>query len=256
MSPLIGHNQPPDDQSAFQAQLEERNEDLVARRNALLDAATRVPKEIDDETAEKAAHFIKQLTAHEKEADKARKAEKEPHLERGRWVDGFFKGRVTVGIPEVKAEVTRRLTAYQKQKADEERKRREEEERRQREEAERIRREAEEQARAAQTDEDLDKAIEADERARQAQLEAERAKRASEANAADLSRQHTSAGAVASLRTTVKCTSYALPELDLEALRGYFAHADIEKAIRSFIRAGGRQLRGANIEEVQETRVA
>lgn len=252
-----GHNNPPSDKEVFLSELEGRHDGLVARRATLIEAAGRAPETIEDaETAGKAADFIKQLTAHEKAADTARTEEKAPFLERGRWIDGWFKGPVVAGIAEVKRSVTQRLTAYQRKVAEEERRRRGEEERRQREEAERARREAEERAKAAETDADLDAAIAAEEQAAQAQAEAERAERASRAAPADLSRQHSASGTVASLRTTWKCTSFSHPEVDLEALRDYLTHADIEKAIRAFVRAGGRELRGATIQEVAETRVA
>lgn len=252
-----GHNNPPSDKEVFLSELEGRHGALLSRRTELLDAAKRAPETIEDATvAGKAADFIKQLTSHEKAADRARTDEKAPYLERGRWIDAWFKGPVVTGIAEVKRSITQRLTAYQRKVAEEERRRREEEERRQREEAERARREAEERAQAAQTDADLDAAIQAEAEAAEAQAEAERAERATRAAPADLSRQHSEAGTVASLRTSWKCTGFDPATVDLEALRLHFSPADLDKAIRGFIRAGGRELRGAAIEEVAETRVA
>ena len=152
--------------------------------------------------------------------------------------------------------MNQRLTAYQRKVAEEERRRRQEEERRQREEAERARRDAEARAAAAQTEEDLEAAVQAEADADEAQAQAERAERATEAGAADLSRQHSASGTVASLRTSWKCTEWRRRDLDLNALREHFADADIEKAIRGFIRAGGRNLSGAQIEEESVSRVA
>ncbi len=256
MNTGIGGNNPPSDEQAFLSELAGRHNPLLERLQELTDAAGRVPETVEDaETAGKLADFIKQLTAHEKRADKARTDEKAPYLERGRWVDGFFKTTVVVGIADIKKTMTGRLTVYQRKEAEKERQRREEEERRQREEAERARREAEEKAATAQTEEDLEDAVQAEEAADAAQAEAERAERAAQTGAADMSRQHSEAGTVASLRTMVKCTAWSRPELELNALRIYFADADIEKAIRAFIRDGGRELRGATIEEVSESRV-
>lgn len=257
MNTGLGHNAPPTDETVFLTELEARNGPLLERRTALLEAGERVPETIEDEeTAGKAADFIKQLGAHEKAANKARTGEKEPYLERGRWVDGFFKGAAVDGIAALKKTMTQRLTVYQRKVAEEERKRREEEERRQREEAERKRREAEEAAKAAETEEDLGAAIQAEEEAAAAAAEAERAERAAQAQASDLSRQHSSAGTVASLRTVTKCTGFDHAVVDLGALRHHLSRDCIEKAIRGYIRAGGRELRGATIEEVSETRVA
>lgn len=257
MNAGIGDNNPPSDEQVFLSELEGRNASLLERRTALLEAATRVPETIEDaEVAGKAADFIKQLTAAEKAADRARTEEKAPYLQRGKWVDAWFKGPAVAGIAEVKKAITARLTAYQREEARKERERREAEERRQREEAERARREAEEKAAAAQTEGDLDAAVRAEEEAAEAQAAAERAERDAQAGAADMSRQHSAAGTVASLRTSIRCTAWRRPDLDLDALRPYFADADIEKAIRGYIRAGGRELRGATIEEISESRVA
>jgi len=252
-----GGNNPPTDEEAFLSEVASRHGQLLARRAELMHAADRAPETIlDDETASKAADFIKQLSTHEKAANAARTEEKQPFLERGRWIDGFFKTTAVAGIAAVKKSITQSLTAYQRKIAEEERQRREAEERRQREEAERARREAEERAKAAETDADLDAAITAEEQAAEAQAQAERAERATQAGAADMSRQHSAAGTVASLRTMTKCTAFDPGTVDLEALRPHLSHADIEKAIRAFIRAGGHELRGATIEEISETRVA
>ena len=253
----IGDNNPPSAQGAFLSELESRHGPLIERRAALIEAGERVPEAIEDqETAGKAADFIKQLGAHEKAANKARTGEKEPYLERGRWVDGWFKGAAVDGIAALKKTVTDRLTAYQRKVAAEERRRREEEERRQREEAERKRREAEEAAQAAETEEDLDTAVRAEEEAAEAQAQADRAERATQAGSADLSRQHSAAGTVASLRTVTKCTGFDHQTVDLGALRHHLSRDCIERAIRAYIRAGGRELRGATIEGVSESRVA
>ena len=253
----LGDNNPPTDQDAFLFELRSRHAPLLRRRTELLDAAERAPATIADaDSAGQAADFIKQLTAHEKLANRTRADEKAPYLERGRWVDGFFRNAALAGIGDVKKAIANRLTAYQRREAERERRRREEEERREREEAERARQEAEAKAAAAETEEELDAAVAAEEDAAAAQERAEQAERATQTGAADLSRQHTAAGTVASLRTTVKCTAFSRGALDLEALRPYLSVDSIEKAIRAYIRAGGRELRGATIEEVSESRVA
>ena len=257
MDAAIGHNNPPSDEAIFLSELESRYGEALKRRADLLEAAKRAPETIEDaETAGRVADVIKQLIAHEKAADKARTEAKAPHLERGRWIDAFFKGTAVAGIADVKKTLNARLTAYQREEAAKERRRREEEERRRREEAERARREAEAKAQAAETEGDLEAAVQAEDEAREAQAEAERAARASQAGSADLSRQHSGAGSVASLRTTWKCTGFDHQTVDLGALRHHLSRDAIERAIRAYIRAGGRELRGATIAEISESRVA
>lgn len=257
MNTGIGGNNPPSDQQVFLTELETRNAAIVSRRNALVEADKRAPKTIKNaEEAKKASDYIKQLIAHQNAADKARKDEKAPYLERGKWTDSFFKGPAVKGIAEIKTRMTDRLTVYQQAEVAKERARRAEEERQRREEAERARREAEEKAQAAQTEEDLNAAVQAEEEAQARAAEAERAERAAQAAASDLSRQHSGAGTVASLRTTWKCEGFDPATVDLGALRHHLSRDCIEKAIRAYIRAGGRELRGAKIEEVSESRVA
>ena len=257
MNADIGGNNPPSDERAFLSELESRSGALIERRDELLASAKRAPETIEDAaTAGVTADFVKQLTAHEKTAETERTSEKAPYFERGKWVDIFFKTTAVAGIAAVKATATARLTTYQRKAAAAERRRREEEERARREEAERVRREAEAKAAAAETEEELDAAVEAEEEAAEKQALAERAGRATQAGTADLSRQHSSSGTVASLRSSWQCTAWRRSKLDLDALRTHFSDAELQKAIRGFVRAGGRDLSGATIEEVTGSRVS
>ena len=65
-------------------------------------------------------------------------------------------------------------------------------------------------------------------------------------------------GALATLQTFWDFDPLTLnrAELDLEALRQHLPADAIDKAIRSFIRAGGRDLRGVHIFENQKARVS
>ena len=97
-----------------------------------------------------------------------------------------------------------KLTAWQRAKEAEERRRREEEARRQREEAERARLAAAEEERrlaeaAAPKESDLTRAIAADETARVAEADAIAARQAATVKPAELSRERSSYGGVASL---------------------------------------------------------
>lgn len=200
--------------------LAERHQDIANRVAELHDAMERVPERLDDATAPKAADFIKQLTATIKDAEGRRIAAKEPYLAASRTVDGFFK-RFGDALDKDKASVSRRLTAYQQAKAEEERRRHEAEAAAQRaaeaearriaDEAERAKLAAEQKAARARTDATLDAAQE--KAAQQAELEANARRLADEAAAnrasaerdaartpTDLSRTRGDMGAVSSLR--------------------------------------------------------
>ena len=254
-TPGIGHNAPvlptPEE---LRAGLEMDNETLIARKDELLEAFERTPETIeDDEVAGRVQDFVKQIDACRKNASAGRVAAKEPYLDGGRTVDGFFKA-ITEPLEAAKKELGTRVTAYLRKKKEAERQRRVEEERRAREEAERKQREAEARAAAAKTEQDLDKAIEAEEAADAAEQEAIDAARAAEANAADMSRTRGEYGSVGSLRTRWVHDEATLDRktLDLEALRQHIPETALHQAVRSYIKAGGRELRGARIYESQE----
>lgn len=215
----IGGNQPPDPLEDLRAQLAETHEPLTQRKADLIAMGERAPASVDDDdTAAKVADAIKACSAFGKNATAARVAAKEPHLAAGRAVDGWFAA-LADPVEKVKARLTALLTDYQKRVAAAERARREAEAaelRRQQQEAERLRQEAERQARearaAARRAEDDKAAAEAEkaaaeQAARDAKAAADRAKaEAAKATAAaaekpaEMSRQRTDLGAVASLR--------------------------------------------------------
>ncbi len=247
-TPGIGHNVP-DPAAVLQDELANRHADLTGRRDELLEAVERVPETIDDEdAAQRCTDFIKQLDACLKNTKAARVAEKEPYLNGGRLVDGWF-AKISEPIDKAKAGLASRYTAFLRKKEEAERRAREEEERKARQEAERARREAEEAAAKAQNEVELDQAIAADEAARAAEAEAAKAEKQAGAKAADLSRTRGDYGAVGSLRTVWTFKDLDRGKLDLEALRAHLPSDALEKAVRSFIKAGGRELAGVEIYE-------
>ena len=219
----IGHNRPPDPIEDLRAQLAETHAPLSQRKEDLLAMGERAPASVDDEdTAAKVADAIKACAAFAKNAQAARVSAKEPHLAAGRAVDGWFAA-LADPVEKVKARLTALLTDYQKIVAAAERARREAEAaelRRQQQEAERQRQEAERlarEARAAARRAEDDKAaavadrLRAEQEARdakaaadQARAEAEKAKASAAEKPAEMSRQRTDLGAVASLRRTWK----------------------------------------------------
>src|SRR5262249_15162854 len=104
-------------------------------------------------------------------------------------------------------------------------------------------------------EQDLDVAVTTEMQARQAATDAYKAQQAADAKAAELSRSRGDYGAVASLRTTWDFKDLDKPRIDLEPLPHSLATADIEKAVRHFIRDGGRELRGVTIYENTTTQV-
>lgn len=246
---VVLSNNPPDDLTILRERLEDEAASLIERRDELLGSVERCPSDIqDEETAGKVSDLVKLISALHKNSEATRGARKEPFLASGRLVDSFYK-KITDPLTAGKQKIEGYLTAYQRRKAEAERKRREEEARRQAEEAERAAQEAVRRAEALAHVEDLDVAIEAEEAAKQAQADAEAARKAAEAKPAELSRTRGDFGSVASLRTYWDFADLDRKALDLEMLRPHLPQDALEKAIRSFIKAGGRQLGGVKIFE-------
>lgn len=250
----FGDNRPPQEYDPLRERLQEDYDAAITRTKDLLDAVGRTPLEVnDDEMAGKISDFIKQLTGHRKSLDSMRVSEKEPYLAGGRAVDGFFKPMMDK-LDGGKKMIEQRITIYLRKKEAEERRRREaeeahrrEEEAKRRAEEERLRAEAEAAAKKVLDEADLDKAIEAEAEAKRAseaadQAEADRleAERAAQAKAAELSRNRGDLGSVSSLRTfwDFEVTNY--DRIDLTVIAPYIARADLDKAIRAYVKAGGR----------------
>ena len=241
-----------DNQPDLATMLREDHADLITRRDGLHAAVERVPETVDDEqTAKDVTDFIKQIQACIKRANAKRVDTKEPFLEGGRQVDGFFKA-ITDPLGADKKEIERRLTVYQQARAAEERRRREEQARLDREAAEAAASEAAAREAALQSEEDLPAAVQAEIDAELAAEAARKSQREADAKAADMSRDRGEFGGVASLRTywTFEFTDYA--HIDLEVLRAHLPRGAVEQAMRSFIKADGREITGARIfEETQ-----
>lgn len=251
LAELLNHNNPPPDLlvgEALHERLRDENQDLIKRRDELLAAAARVPAIEDEEIAKKVTDFVKQLGALVKASESKRVDAKEPYLDGGRSVDGFFKA-ITDPVDRAKKDVEKKLTHYAREKAEQERRERLEQERLAREAAEVARREAEEKARAAADEVSLDDAIEAEARAETAQADLVKAEAAADVKPAELSRTRGEYGAVSSLRTQWTFDEIDRASLDLEALRPYLPTDGLEKAVRAFIKAGGRELKGTKIYE-------
>jgi alpha-galactosidase/6-phospho-beta-glucosidase family protein len=244
----IGHNRAPFDADSLRSDLIDEFRSLFSRRDELLAAETRIPPIGDEDTARKISDFVKQLSAAIKASDAARVNAKEPFLEGGRVIDGVFR-QISDPLTDLKKKVERKLTDYLRAKEAEERERRQREEREARERAEQARREAEAAAQAMRDAASLDEAVQAEKAAEAAAADVVKAEAAATAKPAELSRTRGEYGAVSSLRTEWVFEGVDRATIDLETLRPYLPADGIEKAIRSFIRAGGRDLRGTRIYE-------
>lgn len=242
------HNQP-DSATAIREDLTEKHAAIIARTHELISASDRVPAVIDgDEIAGKVGDFIKQVSACSKNAETARVAEKEPHLAAGRTVDGWFKS-LTDPLDRAKSTIQGRLTIYLREKEAKERTERERIAREEREAAEaaaKLAREAESQMQDVQG---LEVALKAQDSAAKAAADAAQATKAAQVIAADLSRTRGDYGSVASLQTFWDFKGLDRDNLDLATLRQHIPLDALEKAVRSFVKAGGRELAGVEIFE-------
>lgn len=189
----IGHNEPPSPMEEFRLSLVTADvAKLIARKDELLGSAARAPEIIvSDEVAGKVGDLIKLIMAAHKAAETARTNAKEPHLEAGRAVDGFYKGEILDPLDRAKRTLQGPLSSYLEQKALAARRAAEAEARRQREESERLASEA-----AAKADDNkMDEAVVAETRAIESEVMAQ-------AKPAELSQTRGDYGSVSGLRTT------------------------------------------------------
>lgn len=188
-----------------------------------------------------------------KDGEGRRVKEKEPYLESSRRVDGFFKN-VKETLDKIKSKCNAQLTTYQKEVARKERialAAQAEADAKAAADAARV---AEEALELATSDANLENAVEKEEEAIEAAETASVAEKAAEQSAADLSRTRSSAGgSVSSLTTFWAFRAFDKATIDLDVLRPFLTDADIEKALKAYIKSGGRDIKGAIIFEDQKS---
>jgi hypothetical protein len=254
---------------------------LRARAEELAAGLANVPAAVDDSTIDRATGYVKQIKLCAKEAEDARKAEKDDFLQAGRKVDGFFKELAAL-LEQTADAVEKRVQVYLRAKADEERRRREEAARIAREaaaaaeaEARRIREEEEalraaaaaaEAARIAaltpavdpnialaaqraaeeqrQRDEDAarERELQSLQAAREAREAAAAAEQAANAKAADLARTRGAFGGTATLATTI-AAEITDKQAAVRALAQWFDEESVLKAIRAYGRANKAEVK-------------
>lgn len=248
----IGGNNPPDDSTILTDKLTEKYDPQLKRRDELLEAAKRVPEEItDEETAQKAVAFEKQLALLVKESETIRVAEKDPFFQAGKTVDSWFHGLMDP-LNDALTSVTNRRVAYQAKKAEDERKIRQEAEDKAHKEADEAALLAQEAADKARGPKTLEKALVAEEAATEAAQKADEAAEAAAAPASDLGKVHSSLGATGSFKMEWTGSITELASLDLDALRAYISFDELEKSVKRFAKQtkGKIPLAGADIKEV------
>lgn len=243
----LGHNNPPSDIEVLHQKLKFDNAERLKRKAELLAGIDRVPEITDHGTADKATDFIKQIKAVAKDAEEARKASKKPFDEAGKAVQSFFKTELIDPLTSGAGNVQRKLNVFLAEQ-DRIRRENEEKEHQRREEAQRA---AEAEAKRLEEAGQAFAAEEAAKKVEQFKEEAEKAER----QAAKNTGVKTGAGTSASLRKVWSFDIEDLAEMDLNQLKGHFNMADIEKAIRSYIREDGRELKGVRIFQTTSTTV-
>ncbi len=243
--------------------LEANGVDLVNRRDDLLEATANAPTVItSEEESHKVQDLLKMITACAKDCEARRKSDKAPTRDAGAIVDGFYKSiadQPFKNSPLATADKTLRtpLNVYLRKKAEAERRAREEVERKAKEEAERAAREAQRLEREARDAKGLEAAIAAEEAAKIAAADAEKAQKEADAKPAELSRTRSDLGAVASLSTRwvhapedEACTDLVdRDKIDKDLIWPFIPMDALNQAMNGYVKAGGRDCRGAKIFE-------
>jgi flagellar biosynthesis GTPase FlhF len=247
-APGIGHNSLAVGEDLID-RLQMDHTDLLERWDQLHASEARMPVIKDEESARKVSDYIDLINGLINRANAEHKKVKEPYLTGGRQVDEFFFRGVRDPATDLKKRVSMKLKAYMDERAAAERRAREEAERAAREEAERKAREAAEAAKSLQDESELEAAIAAEEEARQAEIAAAQARQAAAAKASELASVKGTLGRTKSLKTFWDFADLNRDAIDLNKLRPYLPMDGLEKAVRAYIAAGGRDLPGVRIFE-------
>lgn len=235
VTPAMGHNSGAASLDALMASMPEvvtlvpawqlhRHGDLASRITSLIEASARVPKTITADTeAEKFSDFRKQLISAQKAADAVRLEDKKQMSVIGDAVHAFWTKRTTA-LADALTPVDSALRAYLRKK---------------------------EEAAAAAAAKDLAKQQAAADKAVAKGKEPPPIVAAPEPVKASVSGDY---GSTTSTRKVWTFRDVNRQEIDLEALRPYLTADAVESAIRQYIKAGNRTLKGAIIFE--ETKIA
>jgi hypothetical protein len=240
----MGHNNPPE--ITIRERLEEVYSAELAKVQPLAEKANAAPQEIaSDEQLLAVGEIVIAARDMSRSFDTLRETEKRPFLTAGRDVDAYFKTPIE-RLKKISDVLTKRADAWQRKKAEAERRARAEAERKAREEEEAARKAAE----AAQDSWDDDEAQAQADRAAEAAARAEEIA-AAPVSTADATRIRSDSGTLATTKTelTFEVEDYAA--VDLVKLRPYFSPAEIDKAVRAYLKIakGSARLAGVRFYE-------
>lgn len=242
--PSIGHNKPPSVAEAIGEGLSERLAPIIKSVGELVARASKLPAKVrGDNHAISVGEWLKDVRTLAKDIESKRVDEKDEYIKAGRAVDGWFKALVK-RLEDVQAPVSASLDAWAEAKEAAERRKAEAEAERLAAEAKRLEKIA---SRRKATEEDVMAAADVTSHAADA---SERA----EASSADLVRTRSETATI-TVRKWWEGKLDDRAKLDLEQLRQHIAESALQSAINAFVRAGGRELTGATIEEKSSSMV-
>lgn len=243
---------------------EQRRQDEERRRQ---EAEAKRLAEIARQQEEERRRLAQEEERRQKEAEAARKRIEEEEARAREAADAAERERMEAEAARRRMEQAEREAAERRERnrvqheADAKRQREAEAEaKRIQDEREKREREAAEARRIAQEKEEAaaaeaERQRQAAERAAEiAAAEAAKARAAAESKSADLTRTRGDLGSYATTREEFVFDGLDRETVDLEPLRPYLTEAAIEAAVRAFIKAGGRELRGVNIYKGRTTR--
>lgn len=249
--PPAGHNAGTQ-QEMLRDELEAENDALLRRTGDLLSAVDRAPPINDDDVAGKVSDMVKMLGAAIKVSETTRMSRKEPYEALADVIHTFYKKRITDPLKDGKARMEAKLGVYLRETAAREKAIRDQAERVARE-AQRLAQEAARKAaEAMQNEKDLQAALDAQARADEAAIASVAASKAAAAKPAEMSRTRGDIGSLGTLRQHWTGEVVDRETLDLGPLRQHLSLDDLNKAVRAYVKAGGRFLDGAKIYEAQE----
>ncbi len=239
---LIGHNNPPTIEEQVKERLADSHVGLIHEVNKYAETINKLPEKVSNEKdAQNMTTHIKQLKDIAKQAEAARKSEKDEYFRSGKAVDEFFKELKDLLAP-VTAKATDLLTEYQVELRKAEH-RRLEAEHKEREEAERLAKKKEKENQAKEASE----------------------KFAPEIKKEDVKTQEEPAlqpiktkgiyGGTSTLKEVKEIVISDPLKLDLNKLKGFISETEILKALRQYEKKNGKVPEGAKIIIKQEAKV-
>lgn len=244
---VIGHNNPPSDIDIINERLNQSEADI---RNLM--AFGDAPDAIaDEQEAGRITQTIKNAKAVIAKVTDTHKTLKEPYLECGKACDAW-KRRLEAEITDIVKKFSAPLNAFLEAKAKEERERQLAAARAEQAKAEALQREAVAHENAGIQDtanELMDAAVHSEFVADQI------VSNVIHATPSQLAKSRSFEGATASQKLVWTGEINNLAAMNLNALRDHFKLEDIQKAVNSFVRNGGRELDGVVIKQVAQLSV-